>query len=209
VVIDSRRLNPNRITYYRIFNGRFTRGGRWYGPWWQNVPSRCRAGIRINGEPTCEPDIPGCHMRLLSARAGAKLGAGDPYEGLGLPRNDVKLAINVMLNASSWPRARAALIANLSGHYGPTVGAQVDRLRTAIQRRFPALDPFWNAGYGLTLQRIDAEICERVQRRLRGRSVPALSVHDSFVVPQSAREFTIGAMYEEFDRACDRLRAES
>ena len=205
LVIDRRRLNPNRVTYYRIFNRRFTRGGRWYGPWWQSVPARCRAGIRINGEPTCEPDIRGCHMRLLSARAGVKLGAGDPYEGLDLPRKDVKLAINVMLNAPSWPRARAALIANLSDDYGPTVGAQVDGLRTAIQRRFPALDPFWNTGYGLTLQRIDAEICERLQRRLRGRGVPVLSVHDSFLVPQSAREFTTGAMDEEFDRVCDRL----
>jgi hypothetical protein len=209
LVIDRRRLNPNRITYYRIFNGRFTRGGRWYGPWWQNVPSRCRAGIRINGEPTCEPDIRGCHMHLLSARAGLELGAGDPYEGIGLPRKDVKLAINVMLNASSWPRARAALIANLSDDYGPTVGAHVDRLRSAIQRRFPALDPFWNTGYGLSLQRIDAHICERLQRRLRNRGVPALSVHDSFVVPQSAGEFTTGAMNEEFDRACGQLRAKS
>jgi hypothetical protein len=205
LVIDGRRLNPNRITYYRIFNGRFARGGRWYGPWWQNVPSRCRAGIRINGEPTYEPDIPGCHMRLLCARAGVKLGAGDPYEGLDLPRKDVKLAINVMLNAPSWPRARAALIANLSDDYGPTVGAQVEKLRTAIQRRFPALDPFWNTGYGLTLQRIDADICERLQRRLRHHGVPVLSVHDSFVVPQSALELTIGTMNEEFDRACDRL----
>src|SRR5262245_30858667 len=184
LVIDGRRLNPNRITYYRIFNGRFALGGRWYGPWWQSVPSRCREGIRINGEPTCEPDIRGCHMRLLSARAGVKLGAGDPYEGLGLPRKDVKLAINVMLNAPSWPRARAALIASLSDDYGPTVGAQVARLQTAIQRGFPALNPFWNTGYGLTLQRIDAEICERLQRRLRDRGVPTLSVHDSFVVPQ-------------------------
>jgi len=209
LVIDGRRLNPTRITYYRIFNGRFTRGGRWYGPWWQNVPSRCRAGIRINGALTCEPDIRGCHMRLLSARAGVKLGAGDPYEGLDLPRRDVKLAVNVMLNASSWPRARAALMANLAEDYGPTVGPQVDRLRTAIQRRFPALDDFWNTGYGLTLQGIDANICERLQRRLRGCGVPALSVHDSFVVPQSAGELTTGAMHEEFDRACHRLRARS
>jgi hypothetical protein len=208
LVIDGRRLNPNRITYHRIFNGRFRRGGRWYGPWWQSVPSRCRAGIRINGEPTCEPDIPGCHMRLLSARAGVKLGVGDPYEGLDLPRKDVKLAINVMLNAPSWPRARAALIANLPDDDGSTVGARVDRLRTAIQRRFPALDPFWVTGYGLTLQRIDADICQRLQRRLRDRGVPVLSVHDSFVAPQSAREFTTGVMHEEFDRACDRLRAE-
>jgi hypothetical protein len=209
LVIDSRRINPNRTTYYRIFNGCFTRGGRWYGPWWQSVPSRCRTGIRINGEPTCEPDIQGCHMRLLSARAGVKLGAGDPYEGLALPRNEVKLAINVMLNAPSWPRARAALIANLSDHYGPTVRAHVDLLRKSVQKRFPALDPFWNTGYGLTLQRIDANICERLQRRARDNGVPTLSVHDSFVVPQSAREFTIGVMHEELDRACRRLRAKS
>jgi hypothetical protein len=209
LVINGRRLNPNRITYYRIFNGRFARGGRWYGPWWQNVPSRCRAGIRINGEPTCEPDIPGCHMRLLCARAGVKLGAGDPYEGLGLPRKDVKLALSVMLNAPSWARARAALLANLSDDDGPTVGARVDRLRTAIRRRFPALDPFWNTGYGLTLQRIDAEICERLQWRLRARGVPVLSVHDSFVVPKSAGEFTTGVMHEGFDRACHQLRARS
>src|SRR5262249_4951713 len=124
------------------FNGRFTRGGRWYGPWWQNVPSRCRTGIRINGEPTCEPGIRGCHMHLLCADAGVKLGAGDPYEGLDLPRKDVKLAINVMLNAPSWPSARAAIMANLSDDYGPTVGAQVSKLRKAIQTRFPALEPF-------------------------------------------------------------------
>ena len=114
-----------------------------------------------------------------------------------------------MLNAPSWPSARAALIANLSDDYGPTVGAQVDMLRRTIQKRFPALDPFWNTGYGLTLQRIDADICARLQRKLREHGVPALSVHDSFVVPQSAREFTIGAMHEEFDRACHRLRAKS
>jgi hypothetical protein len=209
LVIDSRRLNPSRTTYYRIFNGRFTQGGRWYGPWWQSVPSRCRTGIRINGKPTCEPDIQGCHMHLLSARAGVKLGAGDPYEGLGLPRNEVKLAVNVMLNASTWSSARGALIARLTDRYGPSVGSQVDRLRTAIQKRFPTLDPFWNTGYGLTLQRIDANICERLQRRLRGHGVPALSVHDSFVVPQFAGEFTTRVMREEFDRARHRLSAKS
>jgi hypothetical protein len=62
-----------------------------------------------------------------------------------------------MLGGHAWPRARAALIANLSDDYGPTVGVQVDGLRTAIQRCFPVLDPFWNTGYGLTLQRIDAQ----------------------------------------------------
>jgi hypothetical protein len=70
LVIGDLRLNPGRRAYHRVFNGRFTRGGRWFGPWWQSVPSRVRQGIYVNGEPTSEPDIQGCHMRLLCARAG-------------------------------------------------------------------------------------------------------------------------------------------
>jgi len=39
--------------------------------------------------------------------------------------------------------------------------------------------------------------------------VPTLSIHDSFVVPKSARDFTVGEMNEEFERACRQPRAES
>src|SRR5262249_15389281 len=47
--------------------------------------------------------ISGAAICTCCARAGVKVGDGDPYEGLDLPRKDVKLAINVMLNAPSWP----------------------------------------------------------------------------------------------------------
>ena len=57
ILIDGRRLNTARKTYHRIFKVDFGRVGRWYGPWWQNVPSYIRQGIHINGEPTSEPDI--------------------------------------------------------------------------------------------------------------------------------------------------------
>ena len=206
LVINDCRLNLTRNTYYRVFKIRFTQCGRWYGPWWQNVPSHIRQGIQINGEPTCEPDIRGCHMRLLCARAVLELRETDPYEGLGLPRKEVKLAINVMLNASSWPSARGALIERLASQYGAAVGIQADLLRTRVRDRFPALDPFWNTGYGLVLQNIDAAICARLQRKLRDRGVPALSIHDSFIVPQSARGLTVGVMEEEFDKACYQFR---
>jgi hypothetical protein len=207
LVIGGHRLNPLRTSYRRIFNSSFARGGRWYGPWWQSVPSRIRGGICINGEPTCEPDIRGCHMRLLCARAGVALRDGDPYAGLGLPRNHVKLAINVMLNARNWRSARGALIERLSDCYGPTPGSHVDQIRAAVRTRFPALEPHWNTGFGLVPQNIDAGICASVQRRLRDQDIPCLSVHDRFIVPQSARDLTVAAMDEEFDRACRLLRA--
>jgi hypothetical protein len=52
------------------------------------------------------------------------------------------------------------------------------------------------------LQNIDAQVCAGVQRRLREAGVPALSVHDSFIVPQPARDLTVSIRDEEFDRAC-------
>jgi hypothetical protein len=119
VVVGGRRLNPMRRSYYRVFNLSFTRGGRWFGPWWQSLPSRIRAGIRINGVPTTEEDFHCCHLRLLCALAGVDLGEGDAYGGLGLPRDEVKLAINIMLNAGNWHIARGALLARLAGEDGP------------------------------------------------------------------------------------------
>jgi hypothetical protein len=146
-------------------------------------------------------------MRLLCAVTGTELGAGDPYDGLGLPRNEVKLAINVMLNAASWPSARGALIKKLRPVHGQSVGIRVNQLRDTIQERFPALDKFWNSDCGVTLQKRDADICTRLQQTLRQQGVPCLSVHDSFIVPQSAGALTEAAMNEEFDRTCQQLRA--
>ena len=201
------RFNPSRRGYHRVFNGRFDLGGRWYGPYWQGLPSHVREGIRINGKETCEPDIRACHMRLLCAVAGIVLGEEDPYEGLGMPRKEIKLAINVMLNASSWPSARGALTWELSDQHGPSAGTQADMLRAVVEKRYPGLSPFWNTGYGLRLQNIDADVCARLQARLRADGIPCLSVHDSFIVPRSVHDRTLAVMDEEFARACARLAA--
>jgi hypothetical protein len=112
-----------------------------------------------------------------------ELGEGDAYGGLGLPRNEVKLAINIMLNAGNWHITRGALLGRLAGEYGPATLERVSELRKAVKARFPALARFWNTGYGLKLQNIDASICMKVQRRLREQGIACLSVHDSFSYP--------------------------
>jgi hypothetical protein len=208
VLTGGRRLNPERKTYIRVFNGTFIRGGRWYGPWWQSLPAGVRTGLRIDGEPTVEHDISGCHMRLLCARAGVAIGNGDPYALSDLPRNEIKVGVNIMLNATSWRSARGALVNQLADEHGPAACARADRIREELRLRFPAFEPYWNSGYGLKLQNIDAAICMQVQRRLRQHSVPCLSVHDSFLVPQLAEDLTVRTVEEEFDRACHRLGRE-
>jgi hypothetical protein len=165
LVVSGQRLDPGRKAYYRVFNGTFRRGGRWYGPWWQSLPKCVRAHIRINGEPTAEPDICGCHMRLLCASAGLDIGDSDPYVLSGFPRDEVKAAVNIMLNANNWHSARGAFIERYEQRYGALAAARrAGAIRAALNARYPALAPYWNSGYGLVLQGIDADICRRLQR---------------------------------------------
>src|SRR5262249_36442769 len=70
-------LNPQWRSYYRVFNGDLRHGGRWYGPFWQSVPSSLRPKLRINGEPTVELDFACCQLRLMFACVGLP----DPLHG--------------------------------------------------------------------------------------------------------------------------------
>jgi hypothetical protein len=56
---------------YRVFNnGSWKQGGRFYGGFWQGIPSEYRKYIRIDGFPTVEVDYATHHPVLLYARKG-------------------------------------------------------------------------------------------------------------------------------------------
>jgi hypothetical protein len=57
----------------RIFNRDFSRGGRFYGGGWQNVPKGERSQITINGDETVEVDYRAMHPRMLYREAGKPL----------------------------------------------------------------------------------------------------------------------------------------
>jgi hypothetical protein len=112
-----------------------------------------------------------------------------------------------MLNAANWRVARGALLGCLTGEHGPAALERVRALRKAVKAGFPALARFWNTGYGLKLQNIDASICMNVQRRLREHGIACLSVHDSFIVPRTEGGRLRALMEEEFAKTCRRLRS--
>ena len=91
-----------RRKLHRVFNnGKFEDGGRFYGGWWQSIPSRLRPFITINGKPTVELDYSTMHPRMLYAHIGMECPA-DPYNvGFNSDRRDlVKKAFNALINAS-------------------------------------------------------------------------------------------------------------
>jgi hypothetical protein len=191
VKADGVVLNPQARSYYRVFNGDLRHGGRWYGPFWQNVPSALRPKLLINGEPTHELDFACCQLRLMFACIGlpdplhGQIRTADPASDLyaisGVARNLVKLALLIMINAGSLRIARKALAAKLTFQPPNNRSGEAARILAAVQHHFPALAPLWCSGVGLRLQRMDSDVCQQIQHGIRAQGLPTLSVHDSFV----------------------------
>ena len=94
-------VNLANRTLYRVFTDTtFTRGGRFYGGWWQTIPSRYRSRLLINSKRTVELEYSGLHPAILYAEAGRDL-PDDPYDGILAPqhRDLVNKGFNAMVNA--------------------------------------------------------------------------------------------------------------
>lgn len=188
----------------RIFKERFDQGGRWYGPFWQNLPSAIRKeGLRIGGECVVEEDYSACHLRILSRLVGIPMSSlhADPYSLPGAARKHVKFGFNILLNGSNKVQARHALAAELLGE-GFAWEEAVQLAQTTMRRieeAFPDFKPFWCKGFGLKLQNIDSEICGRVLAALTARDIPVLGVHDSFIVSRRFHDDLIETMGQAFD----------
>lgn len=165
VMFEGRRYDLFFKPAYRVFNGDFEHGGRWYGPAWQNLPKELRPRLTIDGCETCECDFRSCHPRLLCASAGLQLPFDDPdFDFYGLAsfdRAEVKVAVQVLLNAPTPRSAQGALIQGLHEAGCSDAAARAKSLSKAVRAAWPQLAPYWGTGVGLRLQRIDADICTR------------------------------------------------
>jgi hypothetical protein len=199
-------LDPRRCGFYRVFNRFWTHGGRWYGPYWQGLPGHVRGELLINGQPIFEHDFRACHLRLLCARIGVDLPFHekdyDPYQIPGMNRSHIKIALNIMLNAGTECAALRAIARKLNDERIDEPYRRARTLMDAVRHWFRGLEQFWCSGVGLRLQNTDADICTRVQRLLRREDIPVLSVHDSFIVPATAKSVLQDVMEEGMVRAC-------
>lgn len=185
-----------RIRLYRVFNnGSFKEGGRFYGGWWQQIPSEKRQFITINGRATSEYDYSNLHPAMLYADAGLPL-AGDAYEIDGIEptkhnRKLIKTTFLKLINARKGQRIESPSPSSLpSGWSWPA-------LREAIIAKHEPIAEHFRSGAGLRLQKRDAEIAQTVMNRMMERNILALPVHDSFITYHETR----GILQEEMRRA--------
>jgi hypothetical protein len=200
------RLRLHDRQLYRVFNSlSFDKGGRFYGGWWEGIPSEYRAKLLINGKRTEELDFSSLHPTILYAKHGLSL-PKDAYEITLQPssipegqsksdfRKVVKRAFNAMLNAeirlNTSPR-------NLNLH---SWGIRWEELVTTIERKHELIAGEFFSGAGLELQYEDSQIAEEVMVTFAKQQglVPLLPVHDSFICHHGYKRDVLKLMHDIF-----------
>lgn len=183
---------------YRVYNGAWTLGGRFYGGWWQQLRGRDREHLFIDGGETVELDYEMLHPRLVYAQAGQRL-EGDAYGLDGWDRKVSKRAFNILLNAGSYPRALGAILPYVGGDRRVAADLIAD-----IKRHHSPIADCFHSGAGIRLQHMDSEMAKSVLHELTVRQgITVLPIHDSFIV----RKEHGSELEEAMDRAYSKVTA--
>ncbi|MDC0457534.1 hypothetical protein OAM56_06390 [Alphaproteobacteria bacterium] len=202
-------ISSNERLVRRIFNNASWKdGGRFYGGWWQRVPSFFRSKIYLNNEGTIEDDYRSLHPNLLYANKGldyVKLNRGDAYD-IHVPHiNDkddkrklVKRLMLIAINAKDEVTAFRAVKSELQEEI-PYFSFKFDDLKLILknlkEKHHEIADDFCT-GKGLQLMNLDGKITEYIINKFTQNNTPVLCIHDSFVVPRSKDDFLRRTMNE-------------
>jgi len=184
---------------HRVFlDRRLDRGGRFYGPWYQNVYKKYRPKIMIDGAPVVEVDYSSYHPRILYALKGLSV-PEDPYTLDEFPDSDsmrgfLKPFLLMIINSKTPDGAMDAIReANLKnkkrgkGTIKPPEIASLsnDDLRLVMGKlveKHKPIKEYLFSGFGDTLQWIESQIAEIIMLHFALQGYPCLPVHDSFIV---------------------------
>lgn len=192
-----REIDFTKIKLHRLFNNSsFEEGGRFYGGWWQNIPREYRKYITISYKDSIELDYSGHHFRILYAKENLNP-PDDPYDIDGFEREDLKIALQIILNASSKEAAKDAICKE---KISDVANSDVAKLVKALEIRHQAINKYYYTGEGIKLQYLDSMLAEQVMLKMLKRGATVLPLHDSFLVLQSYREELEEIMKDEFEK---------
>ena len=187
-------IGPDNKHVHRVFNGNETdnwsKGGRFYGGWWLQIPKELRRDIYINDEPTVEVDYKALHPNLLLNDP-----VYDPYDlgTLVLPdiirtlpeqRGVVKSLVLMAINADSAELSYQAFRNDKKkgDPHKRLSNDQLEKLLDAFTERYPELKGYLATGQALHLMNLDSMIANMVIDHFTQQSVPILCIHDSFII---------------------------
>ena len=199
-------------------SGELKFGGRTWQPYMQ-FSSDKRSRITIDGQPVTAVDYPASQLNVIYKHlTGEFLAPEDPYEVDGIARSTAKYLVNIMLNSDSYYGASRA--ANNEDNLKDKLKTKakieqyhkdiksfrsLKKLMVAIeQRNAPIAECFLKGkAKGQEYAWLEANLVFEVARRLARSGVPALTVHDEFIVAAGNEDLVREFMYTtEVDMHC-------
>lgn len=185
---------------YRVFNNkRWDHGGRFYGGWWQMVPSRIRQHIIIDGRPTAEVDYSGLHPALLLAKLGRAI-PDDMYERCSPGRTTKELRKIVKRTLLTLINATDSKVVKTPKKYSQDItGMTWTDFKSHVMACYPEFEDYFDTGVGIELQYEDSCMAEAIMLRFVAQGEVCLPVHDSFVVLSKNISLLENTMLEVFE----------
>jgi len=174
----------------RIFNnGRFDHGGRLFGGFWQSLPKRDRASLRICREPVATLDYGQAFARMLYAREGVTPPTGDLY-ALPVYGSSARTGVKRIFSSLVFGKEDLKRFPKKEPD-GPQLrtyfpkGTTFSQVVREMQRHHVAIGHYLPSKIGHELFFQESEILLTVLERCQSASLSALPLHDAILVPTS------------------------
>lgn len=193
---------------YRVFNGNFEHGGRFYNGIESQMPKELRSKLLINGKETIELDYGSMHITMLyhlenkrtSGNVYDKLSDGDP-----LLRQLYKIIALVSINSANLKEALKAIRRDITTDKRELLDTVKDLTDAGLSvyynkwvKAHKPISKYFNSDIGVKLQYYDSRIAAGITEYFLRRSVPVLIVHDSFLINKVYEDELMSVMKREY-----------
>ena len=211
------QVTQSQKNIYRVFNDfSMDSGGRFYGPFWQQMPKKDRDRIHIDDELTVEIDFSGMHINLLYALLGTEVRykGKDPYsmslDQYNITKDDnrqmTKMLLLIALNADGERKAinafRNWLIneQDIRQALPDLKDTTIRPIIEALQNKHEHIKDMFFSGVAKELMTLDSMILDEIIEECLRHNVTVLPVHDSIIVQRKYGQFAEQLMKDAYEK---------
>ena len=217
------QITQSQKNIYRVFNDfSMDSGGRFYGPFWQQMPKLDRYRLYIDDEPTVELDYSGLHINLIYAvlEIQNKYNNSDPYS-LDLSHYEItdedarrlgKQLMLIALNASDQSKAIAAFRdwmrkeeKDILKCLPDLTNKTIEPIMTVLENKHPLIKEQFYTGIAKGLMSLDSMIMEDIIKQSLEHGFTVLPVHDSIIVQRKHGELADKIMKNAYEKRLKEL----
>ena len=195
-------LNFSFVQLKRIFaRGSLKKGGRFYGGWWQSLPSEYRPYIKINGYNASEVDYSTMSLRILYDKVNISVPFDvDLYDidykyknekDKKTKRKIIKKYVNALINDEKNTYRLDTKSLN-------TLEMTHKELKDKVYKKYKDIAHFFGTDEGLKAQYLDSVIAEDIILSLLKEPTVVLPIHDSFLIREGHELWLREQMKESF-----------